>query len=109
MAIKAGKRINLFALIFGVVAGGTVLLIKPLVFHIVDANIQTNQLGSSLAIGFSQVAQSKKVKEFFIRGKEISLKHINVFSDYLTQNSLPVPMSFIKRLQIQRRLHFQIS
>lgn len=58
------------------------------------ANIQTNQLGSSLAIGFSQVAQSKKAKEFFIRGKEISLKHINVFSDYLTQNFLPVPMSF---------------
>ena len=38
MAIKAGKRINLYALIFGVVAGGTVLLIKPLIFHIVDLN-----------------------------------------------------------------------
>lgn len=58
------------------------------------ANIQTNQLGSSLAVGFSQVAQSKKVKDFFIRGREISLKHIRVFSDYLTQNYLPIPMAF---------------
>ncbi|WP_235852090.1 MATE family efflux transporter [Niallia nealsonii] len=38
MAIKVGKRINLYALIFGVVAGGTILLIKPVVFHIVDLN-----------------------------------------------------------------------
>ncbi len=38
MAKKAGKRINLYALIFGVVAGGIILLIKPALFHLVDLN-----------------------------------------------------------------------
>jgi putative MATE family efflux protein len=35
MAIKAGNRINLYALLFGVLAGITILLMKPLVFHMV--------------------------------------------------------------------------
>ncbi|MEG9295279.1 DUF3231 family protein [Mangrovibacillus sp. Mu-81] len=58
------------------------------------ANIQTNQLGSSMAIGFSQVFQSKKIRNYILRGKDISAKHIKVFSDYLSNHSLPVPMSF---------------
>lgn len=38
MAIKVGNRINLYALVFGVLAGVTILLIKPLIFQIVDLN-----------------------------------------------------------------------
>lgn len=38
MAIKAGNRINLYALVFGLLAGITILLMKPLVFHLVDLN-----------------------------------------------------------------------
>jgi putative MATE family efflux protein len=38
MAIKAGKRISLYALIFGVIAGIILLLMKPLVFHLVNLN-----------------------------------------------------------------------
>ncbi|WP_163580525.1 DUF3231 family protein [Gracilibacillus saliphilus] len=58
------------------------------------ANIQTNQLGTSIAVAFSQVAQSKKILNFLLRGQDIALKHIKVFSSYLEMNSLPVPMSF---------------
>jgi putative MATE family efflux protein len=36
IAKKVGNRINLYALIFGVLAGVTILLMKPLVFHVVD-------------------------------------------------------------------------
>jgi hypothetical protein len=57
-------------------------------------NIQTNQLGTSLATAFSQVAESDKVRNYFLRGKAIAMKHIKVFSDYLENNSLPIPMSF---------------
>lgn len=35
MAIKAGNRINLYALLFGMLAGVTILLMKPLVFNMV--------------------------------------------------------------------------
>jgi putative MATE family efflux protein len=37
-AKRVGDRINLYALIFGVLAGATILLLKPLVFHFVDLN-----------------------------------------------------------------------
>ena len=58
------------------------------------ANVETNQLGTSLATAFSQVAKSDKVRKYILRGKEIALKHIKVFRSYLEMNSLPVPMSF---------------
>lgn len=38
MAKRAGNRINLYALIFGMLAGITILLMKPLVFHLVNLN-----------------------------------------------------------------------
>ncbi|WP_353618635.1 DUF3231 family protein [Bacillus sp. ISL-37] len=57
-------------------------------------NIQTNKLGEALATGFSQVAQSKKVTKYFLRGKEIAEKHIKVFSEYLRVENLPVPMTW---------------
>ncbi|MBU7594832.1 DUF3231 family protein [Metabacillus halosaccharovorans] len=58
------------------------------------ANIQTNYLGVGLATAFSQVAKSDKVRKYFLRGKEISLKHIKVFGSYLEMASLPLPASF---------------
>lgn len=57
-------------------------------------NIQTNHLGTAMATAFSQVTESQKVRNYILRGKDIALKHINVFSDYLKNNSLPIPMSF---------------
>jgi len=60
----------------------------------VYSNIITNQLGTCLATAFSQVAQNSKVRKLFLRGKEISMKHIKVFRSYLEMCSLPAPMSF---------------
>jgi len=54
-------------------------------------NIETNQLGAALSTGFSQTAQNKQARNYFIRGKEIALKHTKVFRDYLEKNSLPAP------------------
>lgn len=58
------------------------------------ANVQRNHLGASTVIGFSQVAQSKEVTKFLIRGKEIALKHIEVFGSLLNEENLPTPMSW---------------
>jgi hypothetical protein len=54
-------------------------------------NIETNQLGAAISTGFSQTAQTKQARNYFIRGKEIALKHIKVFRDYLEKHSLPAP------------------
>lgn len=54
-------------------------------------NIETNKLGAAISSGFSQIAQSKQARDYFIRGKDIALKHVRVFRDYLEKNSLPAP------------------
>ncbi|MUK88480.1 DUF3231 family protein [Ornithinibacillus sp. L9] len=56
------------------------------------ANIKRNALGASLLTGFSQVASSKEVRSFLLRGIDIAKKHITIFSDILKESDVPVPM-----------------
>jgi hypothetical protein len=58
------------------------------------ANVLTNHLGTAITTAFSQVAKSKKVRKYLLRGKDVSLKHIKVLSSYLEMNSLSIPSSF---------------
>lgn len=57
-------------------------------------NIQTNAIGKTLITGFAQTAQSREVKDYFIRGKRIAQKHIDIFSDILKKEDLPAPMTW---------------
>ncbi|MCX7749571.1 MAG: DUF3231 family protein [Clostridia bacterium] len=57
-------------------------------------NAQTNSLGKSLIMGFSQVAKSKEIREYMLRGKEIAKKHVEVFNSILTQDDIPSPISW---------------
>jgi hypothetical protein len=56
-------------------------------------NIQRNLLGEALLLGFSQVAESKEIREYMVRGKEITKKHITIFTTLLSQNDLPTLMT----------------
>ncbi|HZG85357.1 DUF3231 family protein [Paenibacillus sp.] len=71
--------------------------IRPLnaleITHIFS-NIQTNALGKALVMGFSQVARSDELREYFIRGREIATKQYEVFSNMLKRENLPSPMSW---------------
>ncbi len=58
------------------------------------SNIQTNAIGKALIMGFSQVAQSKEIKAYFNRGKQIAAKQKEVFDSVLEKESLPAPMSW---------------
>lgn len=57
-------------------------------------NIMTNCVGQALMLGFSQVANTKEVVEYIVRGRDISSKHIEVFSSLLRDDILPVPMTW---------------
>jgi len=57
-------------------------------------NIQTNALGKSLISGFAQTARLDEVKAYFLRGKEIAHKQLEVFSSYLRDEELPAPTSW---------------
>ncbi|WP_121604601.1 DUF3231 family protein [Virgibacillus sp. Bac332] len=57
--------------------------ITNLVFH-----AKRNALGHAVITGFSQVAQSKEVRKFFERGRDISGKHLEVFTSILHEEFL---------------------
>lgn len=52
-------------------------------------NAKRNGVGHAVITGFSQVAHSKEVTKYFIRGKEIAEKQIEVFMNVLHDNDLP--------------------
>jgi Protein of unknown function (DUF3231) len=54
-------------------------------------NLDTNLLGSNLMLAFGQVAQSKQIREFMWRGKQIADKHAKAFSQKLREDNLPAP------------------
>lgn len=52
-------------------------------------NAKRNGVGQAVITGFSQVAQSKEVRKFFERGREIAGKQLDVFSKLLQADYLP--------------------
>ncbi|GEN46393.1 DUF3231 family protein [Alkalibacillus haloalkaliphilus] len=56
-------------------------------------NIQTNTIGSKLSQSLAQTSSNEKVQKWMIRGKEISQKHIEIFTKNLTNNDISPPNS----------------
>lgn len=54
-------------------------------------NMLKNNLKIILEVGFSQVAQSKEVRQYFQRGADICKKHNEVSSSVLSEDYLPSP------------------
>lgn len=59
----------------------------------IEANAETNSVGEAVMTGLAQVAKSKKVRNYCLRGKEIAKKHVQVFTTMLTDDDLPSPMA----------------
>lgn len=51
-------------------------------------NAKRNAVGHAAITGFSQIAKSKEVRKYFERGKDIALKHMEIFSEILHKESL---------------------
>ena len=58
------------------------------------SNVKTISLAKALVMGFSQVAESKEVREFMLKGKRIAHKHIGTLMDILSKNDLKVPTTW---------------
>jgi hypothetical protein len=52
-------------------------------------NAQQNALGQAFVTGFSQVAESKEIRKYFERGRDISKKHLTIFNTILNEEYLP--------------------
>ncbi|MBM7660084.1 hypothetical protein JOC85_000851 [Bacillus mesophilus] len=57
-------------------------------------NHQNNTLGKALVLGFAQVAQSEELREFFVRGVELSKKIFEDLRTILEESTLPAPMTW---------------
>ncbi|WP_102345096.1 DUF3231 family protein [Bacillus sp. Marseille-P3661] len=57
-------------------------------------NVQANAIGKAIITGFAQVARDEEVKEYLMRGKKLSQKYVDLFSDLLFKEDLPAPMSW---------------
>lgn len=51
-------------------------------------NILTNAMGVKLCLAFAQTSPSKDVQDFMFRAKEISQKHIKIFTDTLLKDDI---------------------
>ncbi|MBM7703450.1 DUF3231 family protein [Metabacillus iocasae] len=54
-------------------------------------NLDTNMLGKSIMIAFSQAATSNDLREYLVRGRKIAHNHIELFINMLTDEDLPSP------------------
>ena len=54
-------------------------------------NIQTNLMGSELALSFAQGTSRENVRKWMLRGRDISQKHIVLFTQILNDNDIQSP------------------
>ncbi|MBD8028055.1 DUF3231 family protein [Ureibacillus sp. Re31] len=54
-------------------------------------NIQTNLLGSKLALSFAQASAEEKIQKWMLKGRDISKKHIQIFTKTLLENDVQAP------------------
>jgi hypothetical protein len=57
-------------------------------------NLYNSSLVEAILIGFSQVAETKEIREYFVRGHEKARKFRDVLSNVLTESSLPAPRTW---------------
>ncbi|HEX6922183.1 MAG TPA: DUF3231 family protein [Bacillales bacterium] len=67
--------------------GGRRPLIAAEATHLFS-NAQTNAIGNTLLLGFSQVARDQSIRKFTWRGMEIAKKHLSIFTDKLREDHL---------------------
>lgn len=60
----------------------------------ISFNMLKMHLHAALKVGFIQVAQSKEVRQHFIRGLDIANKHIKIFESVFEEDKLNSPISW---------------
>lgn len=68
--------------------------VRPLhaldIAHLYD-NIENNVASKALIMAFSQVVKSEKIRKLFLRGKDFTHKHVELYMEKLHNEDLPTP------------------
>ncbi|MGP4040777.1 DUF3231 family protein [Gracilibacillus sp. D59] len=54
-------------------------------------NLRTNEIGVKLCLSFAQTSPTKEVQDYMLRAKEVSKKHMKIFSETLLQDEIETP------------------
>lgn len=71
--------------------GGKTRPLTALEIKHLQVNINTNTLGKTFMLGFSQVASSDKLRKYFYEGAQLADKQIKQLGTYLINDDLPSP------------------
>lgn len=55
------------------------------------ASLRYNIIGGALITGFGQVAQVKKISNYFFRGRDLSWKKVEALTQFLISENIPIP------------------
>ncbi|KHF40193.1 DUF3231 family protein [Halalkalibacter okhensis] len=61
------------------------------ILHLFE-NLKTNSIGKVICTGFAQTTDNKEIKNYFLKGKETSEKHAQLFHKLLTESNVPAPV-----------------
>src|SRR4051794_28049364 len=56
-------------------------------------NVKTNLIGGKLALSFAQTSSRENIQKWMLRGKDITKKHIQIFTKALMDNDTQAPIS----------------
>lgn len=56
-------------------------------------NTQTNVIGGNLALSFAQTSSRENIQKWMLRGRDITKKHVQVFTKVLIDNDIQPPLS----------------
>lgn len=56
-------------------------------------NTQTNNMGLKITLAFAQTTTNKEVRDYMLRGRDISKKHLKIFTDTLLNEGIQGPNS----------------
>jgi hypothetical protein len=60
----------------------------------ISKNTETNSIGRTFVVGFSQTAKSPEVRKYMERGTEIAAKHETLFREILIKDGVPMPSTW---------------
>lgn len=55
---------------------------------IIHHNLEANNIGIQLIMGFAQCAQNKEVRKYFLKGKELAKKQVKIMEEILLKSDV---------------------
>jgi len=83
--------------------------LNDLEIGILHHNLQSNNVGLQLITGSAQCAQTKDARQYFLRGKKLAQKQIDMIEEILQEGDVHFSRSSVGTVQLQQHRLSQTS